>query len=91
MVERKLRENGDALKRAREELRIAVEQLEHFRSDSEEARLRAMVSETPMAEQQYREAARHTEKMQRHHDELSERITGLEARQDQLLDEMMSS
>ncbi len=91
MVERKLRENGNAIKRAREELRIAVEQLEHLRNDSEEARLRAMVSETPLAEQAYREAARHTDKMQRHHDELSERIAGLETRQDQLLDEMMSS
>ena len=91
MVERKLRENGDALKRAREELRIAIDQLDHLRNDSEEARLRAMVSETPLAEQNYREAARHTDKMQRHHDELCERITGLETRQDQLLDEMMGT
>lgn len=91
MIERKLRENGDEIKRAREELRIAVEQLDHFRDDAESARLRAMASETPLAEQEHREAARHADKMQRHHDELNERIVGLELRQDELLDEMMGS
>ena len=91
MIERKLRENGDELKRAREQLRIAIEQLEHLQSDAEQARLRAMVSETPLAEQEHIETARHAEKMQRHHDELNERISGLETRQDELLDEMMGS
>lgn len=91
MIERKLKENGDELKRAREELRISVEQLEHLASDAEQARLRAMVSETPLAEQEYREAARHADKMQRHHDDLLERIITLETRQDELLDEMMAS
>ena len=90
MVERKLRENGDELKRAREDLRIAIEQLEHFAAEAEEARLRAMVSETPLAEQEHREAARHAEKMQLHHDDLKERIASLETRQDELLDEMLA-
>lgn len=91
MIERKLRENGDELKRAREQLEIAVDQLQHLQGDAEEARLRAMVSETPLAEQEHIEAARHADKMQRHHDELNERITGLETRQNELLDEMMGS
>ena len=91
MIERKLRENSDELKRAQEELRIAVEQLEHFDDDAEEARLRSMVSETPLATQEYREASRHADKMRRHHDELNERIVSLEARQNALLDEMMGS
>ncbi len=91
MVERKLKENSDELKRAREEFRISVEQLEHFEAESEEARLRSMVSETPLATQEYREAARHTEKMRNHHGELQARIEALEVRQDALLDEMMNS
>ncbi len=91
MIERKLRENGDEIKRAREQQRIAFEQLEHLQGDAEEARLRALVSETPLAEQVHIEAARHAEKMQRHHEELTERIASLESRQDQLLDEMMGS
>lgn len=91
MIERKLRENGDELKRAREQLEIALEQMQHLQGDAEEARLRAMVSETPLAEQEHIEAARHAEKMHRHHTELRERILHLETRQDELLDEMMTS
>lgn len=90
MIERKLKENGEELRRAREDLRVAIEQLEHFSDDAEEARLRAMVSETPLAEQEHREAARHAEKMKLHHDKLEERIASLEFRQDQLLDEMLA-
>ena len=70
MVERKLRENGDELKRVREELRIAFEQLEFLDGEVEEARIRAMVSETPIAEQEMHEAARHADAMRRHHTEL---------------------
>lgn len=88
MVERKLRENGDELKRAKEELRISTEQLEHLAGEADEARIRAMVSETPLAEKDFQEASRHAEKMRRHHTELSDRIVGLETRQDELLDEL---
>lgn len=91
MVERKLRENGDELKRAREELRISTEQLEQLNNEAEETRIRAMASETPLAEQEFYEASRHAEKMRRHHTELHDRITVLETRQDELLDEMMDS
>jgi hypothetical protein len=88
MIERKLRENGDEIKRAREELRISTEQLEHLSGEADEARIRAMVSETPLAEQSFHEASRHAEKMLRHHTELEDRITLLESRQNELLDEM---
>lgn len=91
MVERKLRETGDELKRVREELRIATDQLEFLDGEVEEARIRAMVSETPVAEQEMHEAARHADAMRRHHQELSTRVTELENRQDQLLDEMMDA
>ena len=91
MVERKLKENGDEIKRAREDLRISIEQLAHFDAEAEEARLRSMVSETPVATQEHLEAARHAEKMRQHHDQLTDRIAALEVRQDELLDEMMGS
>ena len=90
-MERKLRETGDELKRVREELRIATDQLEFLDGEVEEARIRAMVSETPVAEQEMHEAARHADAMRRHHQELSTRVTELENRQDQLLDEMMDA
>lgn len=91
MVERKLRDNADELKRAKEDLHISVEQLEHLSGEADEARLRALVSETPLAEQTFHEASRHAETMRRHHTELVERIEQLEARQDQLLDQMSES
>ncbi len=91
MIERKLRENGDELKRVREEIRVSTEQLEHLERDAEEARIRAMVSETPLSEQEFRETSRHAEKMRRHHTEQQERVVLLEARQDELLDELMGS
>jgi hypothetical protein len=88
MIERKLRENGDALKRAREEVRISTEQLEHLSGEADEARIRAMVSETPLAEQSFHEASRHAEKMRKHHTDLQHRIMLLETRQNELLDDM---
>ena len=91
MVERKLRETGDELKRVREELRIAHEQLQFLDGEVEEARIRSMVSETPVSEQEMHEAARHADAMRRHHGELQARMTELETRQDDLLDEMMGS
>ena len=89
MIERKLRETGDELKRAREELRISTEQLEHLAGAADEARIRAMVSETPLSERDFQDASRHADAMRRHNDELRDRITVLEARQDELLDEMI--
>ncbi len=90
MIERRLRETSDELKRLREELRIAVEQLEHLRHEAEEARIRAMVSETPLAEHEFHDASRHAASMTRHHDDLVARIGQLEQRQDELLDRMMA-
>jgi len=89
MIECKLRETGDELKRAREELRISTEQLEHLAGAADEARIRAMVSETPLSERDFQDASRHADAMRRHNDELRDRITVLEARQDELLDEMI--
>lgn len=90
-LERKLRDNADELKRAREDLRVSTEQLEQLAGEADEARIRAMVSETPLAEQSFHEASRHAETMRRHHSDLQERISTLEARQDELLDQMSAS
>lgn len=90
MIERKLTEVSDEIRRVREDLRVSGEQLEHFAGEADEARIRALVSETPMAEQDFQEANRHAETMRRHHSELEERLVALEARQDSLLDQMMS-
>ena len=90
MIERKLTEVSEELRRLREELRISTEQLEHFSSEADEARIRSLVSETPLSEQSFSEAARHAEAMRRHQVDIEDRIERLEAKQDELLDRMFS-
>lgn len=67
---------------------MADEQLAHFADGAEDARIRALVSETALADREYRDAERHADAMRRHRDELAAEIARLEARQDELLDEL---
>jgi hypothetical protein len=87
-VERRLIEIGNRLKVLRDDLAIADEQLAHFADEADDARLRALVSETPLADREHRSAARHADAMRRHRDEIVDEIGALERRQDELLDEM---
>lgn len=83
-------ELADRLKRLRADLEVAEEQCLHFEDLAEDARLRALVSETPAAERQHRDAARQAETMARHRARLREEIRGLEQEQDDLLDRFYS-
>ncbi len=89
-VERRLREVGDRLKRLRDELRVAEEQLQHLTEAADDARLRALVSETPVAEREHREASRHAEAMAAHRAEVAAEIARLETTQDELLDRLLA-
>ena len=90
LLERRLGEVGERLKQVRGELKVAEEQLAHFADEADEARLRALVSETPLAEQEHREARKHSEAMRRHREELVAEITQLEQSQDALLDRLLA-
>ena len=85
-VERRLTEVGRRLRELREELQVADEQLLHLASDADDARLRALVSETPVSDREHREASRHAEAMRSHRASVAEEIARLEAQQDELLD-----
>ncbi|MFN3217165.1 MAG: hypothetical protein ACE367_11775 [Acidimicrobiales bacterium] len=87
-IERRLIETGQRLKTLRDDLRVADEQLAHFADEADDARLRSLVSETPLADREHRSAARHADAMRRHRDEIVTEIAELERRQDELLDEM---
>lgn len=87
-IERRLIETGQRLKTLRDDLRVADEQLAHFADEADDARLRSLVSETPLAEREHRSAARHADAMRRHRDEIVTEIAELEHRQDELLDQM---
>ena len=90
LVERRLIEASERLKQLRDDLRVADEQLTHFDAEADDARLRSLVSETPLAGREHRDAARHADAMRRHRDEVTTEIQRLEALQDQLLDELTS-
>ena len=85
-VERRLTEVGRRLGQLREELRVADEQLVHLADAADDARLRALVSETPVSDREHREASRHAESMRHHRSAVLEEIARLEATQDELLD-----
>jgi hypothetical protein len=91
LLERRLTELSGRLQEARRELAVADEQLASLNETAEDARLRSLVSETPLAEQEYREAARHADAMSRHHAAVAATIEQLEQAQDELLDRLIAA
>jgi hypothetical protein len=89
-LERQLIELGARLKTLRSELVVADEQLRHFADLADDSRLRALVSETPVAEREFQEAERHATAMRRHREEVAAEIAQIESRQDQLLDQLLA-
>jgi chromosome segregation ATPase len=90
-IERQLIETSDRLKQLRGELSVADEQLAALAEEAEDARLRALVSETPLAERDHREAEKHAAAMGRHRGEVAEAIARLEQSQDDLLDRLTAA
>lgn len=88
LIERRLRLVGRRLASLREELTITDEQLGHLADITDDSRIRAMVSETPLADEEHREAERTSSAMARHRVDLVASITRLEAEQDELLDKL---
>ncbi len=89
LVERRLIEVGDRLKVLRKDLAVADEQLAALAAEADDSRLRSLVSETPIAEREHRDAQRHADAMERHRREVSAEIARLEAAQDELLDRLI--
>jgi chromosome segregation ATPase len=77
------------LRKAREELAVADEQLCALSEAADEARIRSLVSETPLAARESQEARRHAEAMAGARDSLASQVRRLEAELDQLLDKLV--
>ncbi len=90
ILERRLAETTERIKQLRADLRVADEQLAHFADEADDARIRSLVSETPLAEKEHREAAKHADAMRRHRTAVLEEILQLEATQDDLLDRLVA-
>ena len=90
-VQRTLAEIRTRIAKARDDLRIVEEQL-LFQSDVvEEAKTRMLVSETPLADREYRIARDDHERMAKERGRVRATIAELEAEQDRLLDRMLGS
>lgn len=86
LVERRLRDVSMRLKRLREELVVTDEQLAQLDGEADDARIRSLVSETPMAEHDHHESEGHAAAMRRHRAAVADEIALLERTQDELLD-----
>ena len=89
LVEKQLSASAERLRRLRAELKVVDEQLAFLNEAADEARLRALVSETPLADREHREAQKHAEAMSRHRAQLASTILELERSQDELLDRLV--
>ncbi len=89
LVERRLSEVSTRLKQLREELSVSEDQLALLAETADDLRLRALVSETPIADREHHEAQRHADAMVRHRAEVLEGIAKLEQTQDELLDRLL--
>jgi len=74
----------------RAELAVTTEQLAFLEEEAEDARLRALVAETPLAEAEARDARRHADALARQRDALQGSVASLLREQDELLDRMAS-
>src|SRR2546425_9005934 len=90
LLERRISEVSERLKRLRAELAIVDEQLAFFADAADEARLRALVSETPLADREHHDAQKHADAMARHRAAVLASIEELEKAQDELLDKLVA-
>ena len=89
LIERKLFDVAQRLKRAREELAVIDEQLTVMADAADDARIRSLVSETPLAQREYAEAQRHADAMERSRKTVAAEVAELEVSQDELLDRLI--
>jgi len=73
------------LVRAREDLAVLDEQLAVVMESADEARVRSLVAETPLAAHEHSEAARHADAIAKARAALAVTVRDLEHRQDELL------
>jgi hypothetical protein len=88
LLRRRLVDVSERVKRTRAELAVTQEQLAFLEEEAEDARLRALVAETPLGDAEARDARRHADALARQRDSLDHTLAGLLREQDDLLDRM---
>ena len=90
-IQKSLHQLGDRLSKAREDLRIVEEQLLFQMDVLEEAKTRMLVSETPLADREFREARDDHERLVKERERVTREIAELQLEQDRLLDRMLGT
>jgi len=90
LVERRLSDVSARLKRQRAELQVIDEQLLFLADEADDARLRALVAETPLADRDHHDAQKHADAMARQREKVVASIAELERAQDELLDKLVA-
>jgi hypothetical protein len=90
-ITRRLSAISRRMQKLREELAVLDEELLVVASDADDARIRALVSETPLAERQAAEASRHLTAIESRRTEIVGELHDLELMQDDLLDRLRAS
>jgi hypothetical protein len=90
LVEKQLSASAERLRRLRNELAVIDEQLASLDGVADESRLRALVSETPLADREHTEARRHAEAMATQRAHVLASIGRLEQSQNELLDRLLA-
>jgi len=89
LIERRLTEVSRRLKRARQDMAVMDEQWAVLAEAAEEARMRSLVSETPLANREFQQAQRHADAMDRSRKTLLLTVAELRQAQDELLDRLV--
>ena len=88
LIEKRLRRNSENLKQLQTELTLLDEQLSALSDDANEKEMRSLVSETPLALHEYRDAQKHVEVLVEHRGFLIRAIAEQTRNQDELLDRL---
>jgi hypothetical protein len=88
ILQRRLVDVTERLKKVRAELSVTEEQLVFLEEEADEARLRSLVSETPIGDVEARDARRHADALARQREALLRTVAELVREQDRLLDRM---
>ncbi|HUR50358.1 MAG TPA: hypothetical protein VMY88_12640 [Acidimicrobiales bacterium] len=88
LVERELIQAGERLARAREELAALDEQVAWFEEATDDARMRALVTESKADQREFSEAERHSQAIARSRADLVAHIARLRRLQEELLEEL---
>ena len=90
-IQKSLAAIGDRIAKARADLKIVEEQVLFQMDVVEETNTRMVVSETPLADREYRIAREDLNRLEKERERVTEEIAELQREQDRLLDLMLGS